>query len=706
MSRLQEKLDFILNYEIGGAEDVGAVSDRLSKLNQEGTNVNEMTARSREIIQQRAQADRESAKATEQVTQKQFDMATAVKTSNDVVREVTLGMEILRLEFEQGNVSQDEYTSRLNQMRDRLNGLEVQTLSSVRSLRSVNAEQKKLGSTAGSATGSLRDNVFAMNSLARITQSLPRGIQSVSTQIPFLAGNIGRLSASAGSASGAVSGLVGFIASPIGMTVAIGALIPLVITGIKKIKEWTGEFIDFDKVAKDSTKSLLDFNKEILKTQGLAFGLFDTEGLQEQLRIAEELRDEQAERLNDLEQEQALLVANSAVGGRTAQSMERLRELNEEIAQRRANIQATDQAISEIRTEILTVEENLNTEVGKRLQQEKIEQQNIENRKEAMEQFEKDQREAREEFQGIVERDRERDAEAREAEADFRERAQQRFLEMLEERRQRQEAILQREMRFRNLLASPPPSQEETDESQFIENALTRQRLAEDARLALIRDSVTVEQFVRLQLQQEFEQERLELIRQGITDEKALSDLRISQKQREAEAILEIEKEKEKEKEAFARQVNDALLKLSDVAVEGLFENSKLAFQINKAMALSSAVVFGAKAVVEALPNIPRAVAVGAIAAAQIAAIASRKFEGGDSTQATSAERFNFDFGGIGSETTPASTERPIVNNVPDTLRLVDNAGRFLTELEFARDQAGDRPYLTERPGESSIVRG
>lgn len=698
MSRLQEKLDFILNYEIGGSEDVGAVSDRLSELNERGTNVNEMTARSREIIRQRTQADRESAQATQEVTQKQFDMATAVRTSNDVVKDVTLGMEILRLEFEQGNVTQDEYTNRLNQMQERLNGLEVQTISSVRSLRSVNAEQNKLSSSTGTATGSIRDNVFAMNSLTRVTQSLSGGVQSVSTQIPFLAGNIGRLSASAGSAGGAIRGLVGFIASPIGMTVAIGALIPLVITGIKKFQEWSAGLIDFKKVADDSTKSLLDLNKELLETQGLAFGIFDSEGLQRQLEVAEELRDEQQERLDELEREQALLLANNAVGGRTAQTSAQLADLNTQISQRRENIRATDEAIVTLRNEIATIEENLNTEVGRRLQQEQREKELIEDRKEAMEQFAEDQQEAREQFQEIVERDRERDAEVREMESDFRERSQERFLEMLEERRVRQEAILQRELQFRNLLASPPPTPDEADETGEIENALTRQRLAEDARLALIRDSVTEEQFVRLQLEQEFEQERLELIRQGITDEESLSNLRVAQKQREADAILEIEQEKESEREAFAKQVNDALLRLSDVAVEGLFENSKLAFQINKALALSSAVIFGARAVTEALPNIPRAVAVGAIAAAQIASIASRKFEGGEASQGSTAERFNFDFGGIGSETTPASTERPTANvNIPDTLRLTDNAGKLLTTLEFARDRAGDRPYLVDR---------
>ena len=79
-------------------------------------------------------------------------------------------------------------------------------------------------------------------------------------------------------------------------------------------------------------------------------------------------------------------------------------------------------------------------------------------------------------------------------------------------------------------------------------------------------------------------------------------------------------------------QIKDLTKATGKEALDELSKHSKAAFQINKALAMADAVVNTARGVTKALAlgpfGIPLAVAIGALGAAQIATIASRKYQG------------------------------------------------------------------------------
>jgi hypothetical protein len=79
-------------------------------------------------------------------------------------------------------------------------------------------------------------------------------------------------------------------------------------------------------------------------------------------------------------------------------------------------------------------------------------------------------------------------------------------------------------------------------------------------------------------------------------------------------------------------QIKDLTKATGKEALDELSKHSKAAFQINKALAMADAVVNTARGVTKALGmgpfGIPLAIAIGALGAAQIATIASRKYQG------------------------------------------------------------------------------
>ena len=72
----------------------------------------------------------------------------------------------------------------------------------------------------------------------------------------------------------------------------------------------------------------------------------------------------------------------------------------------------------------------------------------------------------------------------------------------------------------------------------------------------------------------------------------------------------------------------DLAKKVGREGLEQLAQSNKHAFKLNKAFAMAEAVISTARGVAQALPNIPLAIAIGALGAIQIATIASQKYQG------------------------------------------------------------------------------
>lgn len=679
-SRLQERLDFALVYTVEGQENMGAVSERLSELEQRGTNVNEITKRSREIMAEKAAGEREVAAATQQVTQQQFDMATAVSQSNEIVRDATIGAQLLKFEYEEGQISQQEYAAGLDELRGRLEGVEVNTMSSIRAMRSLANEQRNVSQETDQSTGSVRQNVFAMNRLSRTITAMPRGINAVATQIPFLAGSFGRLSTQGNQSVGVFMNLIKFLASPVGLTIAIGALIPLVIRLTQKFDLLGKKTIDTDEAGKDYAETIREITDEVLTLQGLTDrGMLNPRALEDELQVHMAVNEEIQNRI-ELIQEQMESTENiTGLNIEEAKVLERNRVRRQQINTLEQAIENNKERQLEIETEIFTINELRESQVFDML---------------------------------VSERGRQRAAEAmQEIEQEMvdeqlaqRERAEERVTEAIERQMQRMEQRRAQEQAFRALIDSPPDTQETGNENEEIQRAMTRQRLAEEARLSVIRDSVSQEHFIRLEMERQFQQERNDLIRQGITDQEDLDNLRIRQDQDLQDRLLELEDEQLDRKTQLWEQFAASIQGFGSVIHGESEENAKKAFELDKALAIASATVFGAQAVIRALAGpggIPEAIATAATVAAQIAKIIATKFRSRGDRGRGRRDKITHQFRGADTDTV-LGVAQPERFNFPDTLKLRDSAGRFLTNLEYERDKSGDEPYLIEPGGERS----
>ena len=73
---------------------------------------------------------------------------------------------------------------------------------------------------------------------------------------------------------------------------------------------------------------------------------------------------------------------------------------------------------------------------------------------------------------------------------------------------------------------------------------------------------------------------------------------------------------------------SELAMKTGREALEQMAQNNKKAFQLNKAFNLAEAIMNTARGVAQALPNIPLALAIGALGAVQVATISQQKYQG------------------------------------------------------------------------------
>lgn len=207
--------------------------------------------------------------------------------------------------------------------------------------------------------------------------------------------------------------------------------------------------------------------------------------------------------------------------------------------------------------------------------------------------------------------------------------------------------------------------------------------LIEDTRVRLL--EAMGERDIAEQLAFEFRNERrLEILVEQGASEAAINAVKNAQIA-EQDALSERQFERmQQNKLLLAQKFTGAFGALSTGLTQLLGRNSAVAFAVEKAAALASAIVFTSRAVTEALPNIPLAVLVGAAGAVQIAAIGAAAIGGGGQSPGGipgAAPPTGFEAGGalIPLETREQAGPRVIVNiegnNVDQT-----EFGRVMTE--------------------------
>lgn len=650
MSRLQERLDFILAYGVEGADELGALSERFSYLNEQGTNVNEMTRDARAAFEERFGAERDANEETDKTIDKQMALANATREANDIVRDVSTEFEILKFQFEDGRISQDEYLNGVEQLNVRMRDMDTLTLGGVRAMRRLRDEQASFNQQNDQTVQGLGRQQRIVSGLGDVVGSLSMGTSNLSSRLPLLVERFQRMGASTGGTASAGKALLGFMTGPAGITVAIAALIPLLIKANERFGWFKDTLWDTEEAAKAATDALKDVREEFTKASELE----GAESLEKQLAIINEQIDEmQADpgRGTWIERGWLRLQAWSSPLSAIRSSAQ---GLYSDMSTREGILQTLMEERAELQARLTGSRIAEASEVSRLVQ---LQTRMIELTREADEAFE----EMLDNFE-IEDSILPEDDGALNALAGIREREGQQMRAMGAERLAFQ-AQLQEQWYQLELRSADRRKQVNMEYAREVDSIMNN---------LLITDQQRKDALVLAQLQHA---ERMEAIQQE--EEEA--------KRQEKETTFDL-----------AIGLLESLQGFGEVIYGQGQENARRAFELNKALALATATVQGAQAVVRAYAEggpLNAGLVAGAVAA-QIAKIAATKFQasGRSSSTGAQAEQFNYDFRGANADTVQG------VNSdlkIPDTLRLEDSGGRFLTNLEYARDRSGETAYLT-----------
>lgn len=644
-TRIQDRLGFILTYGVEGEDNLESLERKLSSLEEAGTNVNEQTKQARKIFEERNKAAKETEESTSALVQKQFDLSTAVSESNDIVKEVTLSSELLRLEYEEGNITQKEYQEGLKNLRGQLEGLQVQTLSSTRSMRSIASTQRQLEGRTEGLTGSVRTNMLAMNSFSRILTSLPRGIEGVSSQLPFLVRHMNRLGQSSRGGGSALRSLAAFIMSPAGIAVALASLIPLIIAANEKWDIFKTTLADTEKVGNKVAEMINKINKE--------FAELTTE---DQVEALESELDDVGKQIENLENASpfgwmdTVLLPVGAFFENLVSDSEQLQELNTARKASSTAIAKLKEREAEIEAELLALRVKEGSETLKQ--------------KEDLTEILKVLDEMDKVIAGFEDMDILGTEEVISGDLT------QELLDLEEEQANEMARIGNERLAFEKHINS----------------------LRFENRLASLEGIERIEaqhaERVRQIKENEALTDRQRMIALAELEKKLAKDVKDYKNQM---ALLE-----QQRRDQLWQNLADSFQGFGQVIAGTSEENARKAFRIDKALSLASATAFGAQAVVRAFARggPKEAVLVGAAVAAQIAKILSTTFQGGQSGAANQqAASFRGQFSGL--QGVPVSDVVPQTTvNVPNEFIIKDRAGELLTKLEQARSRQGGSPNL------------
>lgn len=640
-----------MNYDVEGNEALEDLEQNLAGVEERTGNVNEATEVARERFKKYQEGLASGNQEATRFTQKQFDIADAVSQSNEVVREVTLGAELLRLEYEQGEITQEQFSQGMGELSERLEGLDVVTLQSARTMRRLNAEQSQTTAGMKQMDGGMNRATMTAGSMTRMLSSMQGGFRTTATQLPVLVRQFTQLGQSSGGALGALRSMGAFLMSPAGIIVALGALIPLIVSAGNRFGWFKTVLFDTEEAGKDWLKTWEDIMEQFERALGLEGSQALSFRLQEVQRELDEIEDSGGRQLRWWEK--VSLQAGSVLGftQRIRNTSRQILTTSEEIGSR---VNALEERRAELQARIVAQQR---IENDNRLELIQLTTRMLELTAEADKRWEEEMAN----WQGIEEEI-----------IDGSEETQARLDQQVEDTAKKWAEIGRERIAFEQELSDMRFQNKLAEASQMLSLDL----MEEQRRLEIMNNEVLTtrqQQEALFEIEREFSRRRQELVE-------------------EEEAMKRMERQ-------ITFDMGVDLLQSLDGFGEVIFgqseERAKQAFQFNKAMNLLTATVAGARAVVEALPNVKRALLVGAMAGVQIAKIASTQWRPNASGSGQSAKPsgFSHDFRGLQSDTIQGRAEAP---RMPDTIRLEDSGGRFLTRLQWAKDKEAEQTYLID----------
>lgn len=253
-----QRISTILGYKIEGEEDLQALAQTLGRTNEETEQQTENTEQLTRAQKKNLAQNRDKALQSRRARTNQINMNRAMEEARDIIRDNTLRLENLKLEYEQGNLSAEEYRFELQKLMNQMESLDVPMTAVPRRMRQINKEMKSVSGASGGLNRNMGRASFTFNSFAQILQDLPFGLVAISNNIPQAATGFSQLSGSAGGAAGAFKELLGFIKGPGGWLVVAGTILSVLATLIPKMDLFgkkTKEAAEANEALGDAVKS-------------------------------------------------------------------------------------------------------------------------------------------------------------------------------------------------------------------------------------------------------------------------------------------------------------------------------------------------------------------------------------------------------------------------------------------------------------------
>lgn len=192
-------------------------------------------------------------------------------------------------ELKKGTISQDQYAKSLSRLKrdERETGIETNNLR--KQLSQLQRDQKSLaGSTGGAVKGfnnmnkSAANAVPSLTSFSQVIQDAPYGIRGVANNITQLTSQFGYLSKNAGGTKAALKAMLGTLAGPAGILLAVSAVTSILVTygdeifnaigSTDKLAEATKEYIKEARSEQTQLQALVGLAKDETKSKEVREG--------------------------------------------------------------------------------------------------------------------------------------------------------------------------------------------------------------------------------------------------------------------------------------------------------------------------------------------------------------------------------------------------------------------------------------------------
>lgn len=697
------------------------LSKSLGKVVELDATLHDRQQASRAALDARRQSTRQVVQETERLSTAKQRLEQTMQEANLVMEENSFNLEVARLEYETGGLTIEEYTARLQELKEQIANQNVDSAKFIRRQREINREIRNLNPelvATKTNMSSANSALFAgASALARINPQLG------STAITALSvsRSLGQVTTSTGGLSQAMQTMATFVMSPMGIVAGLGLAATAAALLYAHFSDLEDKTIDLEKAGESYSASLDDMIKKLQQLQDIEYGFFDTAGLEERLKWQRELTDEIDAQLDTKKEERRELFRAISHARKLTDEAVRYRDVQNDIKELTSARKASTKLILELEREIhertmLSSFESASAADEQIKQQEEInrrEQHQAEVRElklkmlrdeiklmESMAPVILDDNLDLSEFDDIYSDLREQAAAYLDFEAELQKMRIERHLATLNEmeRLEFQKSERLRELAENDLIASWQRDEAELLILQQFEDDKRELREREIQEIRQAEDEIT-------ELKRMAKQQEIDMAMMGAQAISVINDKLLGGNRALAIAAFAIEK---------AVAIGNVILSTNEKAAQATAKG--LLYSASPTTAWMAPKAFAAAAKIKATGYTTAGIMAGMSLVEGMGMASGGSGGGGGMGSGTTANPMA-DYRGISAPVTTAdadenqgggsrrrtraagddSDDKGITIVLPDTLKITDSLGKLLTRMEYDRDASGEQPYLVSK---------